>query len=353
MTQHAPLIIDIAGLELTDLDRRRLAHPLVGGVILFTRNWEHRAQLQALTATIKSVRADLLICVDHEGGRVQRFQGDGLTHLPAMRVLGDMWQKDSTAASNVATAAGFVLASELRACGVDFSFTPVLDLDWGASQVIGSRAFHRSSPVVTALARALMLGLLQAGMGNCGKHFPGHGHVQADSHTELPVDTRNLEAILAEDGAPYAGLTTALTAVMPAHVIYPAVDDKPAGFSATWLHGILRERMRFQGAIISDDLDMQAARCIHGTPISHTEAALHALHAGCDLVLLCNQSQQGGGESLDALLEGLVAARQAGRWQLHPRSAERRRALLPRTPAIAWEALMQHPAYLHAKELLP
>ena len=274
MTEHAPLIIDVAGKELTEADRRRLAHPLTGGVILFARNWDHRAQLLQLTSGIKAVRDDLLICVDHEGGRVQRFRTDGFTHLPPMRAFGEMWMDDGKGlkavpgsgamrATNAATAAGYVLGTELRACGVDFSFTPVLDLDWGESGVIGDRAFHRDPRVVALLAKSLMHGLLQAGMANCGKHFPGHGFVKADSHTEVPVDKRSLKAILADDAAPYPWLSTTLTSVMPAHVIYPKVDSRPAGFSQRWLQDILRRQMRFDGAIFSDDLSMEGAVADH------------------------------------------------------------------------------------------
>ncbi|HEY5579638.1 MAG TPA: beta-N-acetylhexosaminidase, partial [Rhodoferax sp.] len=222
MSQHAPLIIDIAGLRLSRIDRQRLQHPLVGGLILFARNWESRAQLTRLCRDIKKVRRDLLICVDHEGGRVQRFKTDGFTHLPPMRALGEMWMNDKKGAegsgalraTNAATACGFVLGAELRACGVDFSFTPVLDLDFGASSVIGDRAFARDARVVSLLAKSLMHGLLQSGMANCGKHFPGHGSVAADSHTAIPVDKRSLKAILAEDAAPYGWLSTTLSSVM-------------------------------------------------------------------------------------------------------------------------------------------
>src|SRR5574337_2085041 len=319
MTEHAPLIIDVAGTQLSAVDHRRLAHPLVGGVILFARNWEHRAQLLALTAAIKAVRHDLLVCVDHEGGRVQRFRTDGFTHIPPMRALGELWLQDGKAgqgsgamrAMDAATAAGYVLGSELRSCGVDFSFTPVLDLDWGESGVIGDRAFARDPRVVALLARALMQGLLQAGMANCGKHFPGHGFVRADSHTEIPVDRRSLRAILADDAAPYPWLSTVLTSVMPAHVIYPKVDARPAGFSAKWLQDILRGRLRFDGAIFSDDLSMEGARRIDGQVVSYTDAGVAALNAGCDLVLLCNQSR-GDGAAVDELIDGLAAARAAG-----------------------------------------
>ena len=183
---HAPLIIDIAGTALTDIDRQRLAHPLVGGMILFGRNWHDRAQLTALCAQIKALRPDLLICVDHEGGRVQRFRTDGFTHLPAMGVLGQLWtQASPERARQAALACGYVLAAELRACGVDLSFTPVLDLDWGTSSIIGDRSFGRDPATVTSLAQSLMHGLLQAGMANCGKHFPGHGFAAADSHVAM------------------------------------------------------------------------------------------------------------------------------------------------------------------------
>ena len=363
MTEHAPLILDIAGTTLTATDRRRLAHPLTGGVILFARNWHNRAQLLELTSAIKAVKGDLLICVDHEGGRVQRFRSDGFTHLPPMASLGAMWMNDGKGAkavlgsgalraTNAATAAGYVLASELRSCGVDFSFTPVLDLDWGESGVIGDRAFHRDARVVTLLAKSLMHGLLQAGMANCGKHFPGHGFVKADSHTEVPVDTRSLSALLAEDAAPYPWLRSTLTSVMPAHVIYPKVDKRPAGFSHKWLQDILRGKLGFDGAIFSDDLSMEGARRIDGALVSYTQAAVVALQAGCDMVLLCNQSL-GQGTAVDELLDGLAGEQAAGRWQPSFESEARRIALLPQTPPLAWDDLMFQPAYLQALEMLP
>ncbi|MCW5222050.1 beta-N-acetylhexosaminidase [Verminephrobacter aporrectodeae subsp. tuberculatae] len=366
MTQHAPLILDIAGKELNADDRRRLAHPLTAGVILFARNWEGRAQLLQLTRSIKAVREDLLICVDHEGGRVQRFRGDGFTHLPPMRALGAMWMDDghgsraapgsgALRAIRAATAVGHVLGAELRACGVDFSFTPVLDLDWGESSVIGDRAFHRDPRVVTLLAKSLAHGLLQAGMAHCAKHFPGHGFAQADSHTEqASIDGRDLETILAADAAPYAWLSSMLCGVMPAHVIYPQVDSRPAGFSRRWLQDILRRRMRFHGAIFSDDLGMEGARHIDGQAVSHTDAAVAALAAGCDLVLLCNQSVADAGRALDECMVGLEKARVERRWRPRADSQARRLALLPRTPSLfAWDALMRQPAYCEAQALLP
>ena len=352
MMQHAPLIIDIAGTELTDDDRRRLAHPLVGGMILFGRNWQSRAQLTALCASVKRLRPDLLICVDHEGGRVQRFRTDGFTHLPPMRALGELWMHDAMRAQDAATACGYVLAAELRACGVDFSFTPVLDLDWGPSGVIGDRAFHADARVVAMLAKSVMHGLLRAGMGNCGKHFPGHGFVAADSHTDLPRDRRSLKAILADDAAPYGWLGMSLDAVMAAHVVYPKVDAHPAGYSARWLQAVLRQRLGFAGAIFTDDLSMEAARHIEGRTVTPTEAVLAALHAGCDLALLCNQSL-GAGSVLDDAIDGLAEAQIKGAWAPSGASDARRRALLPRQAAADWGTLMRATDYLHALALLP
>jgi beta-N-acetylhexosaminidase len=350
--EQAPVVLDIAGTTLTKADRRRLKHPLTGGLILFARNWENRAQLTALCAEIKRARPDVLICVDHEGGRVQRFRTDGFTHLPAMRTLGELWMKDAMAATDAASAAGHVLAAELRACGVDLSFAPVLDLDYGASSVIGDRAFHRDARVATLLAKSVAHGMLRAGMAHCGKHFPGHGFVKADSHVAVPVDRRSLKAILADDAAPYAWLSATLTAVMPAHVVYPKVDARPAGFSPRWLQDVLRGQMGFTGAIFSDDLSMEGARHLDGGTLSYAEAAAEALNAGCDLVLLCNQSVDGG-EAVDALLDDLAAAAAAGRWFPNPDAEQRRLALLPGSPPLAWDDLMHDPAYQRSLERLP
>jgi len=379
MNEHAPLVIDVAGLALTADDRRRLKHPLVGGMILFGRNWQDRDQLSALCSEIKAVRRDLLICVDHEGGRVQRFRTGGFTHLPPMRALGEMWMQDAMQATNAASACGYVLGAELRACGVDLSFTPVLDLDWGdgaptdaqarpaprggsgslgrpgasRSGVIGDRAFHSDARVAALLAKSLMHGLLQAGMGNCGKHFPGHGFVKADSHVDTPVDTRSLKDILADDAMPYGWLSTTLASVMPAHVVYSKVDKRPAGFSSKWLNDILRGQLGFQGAIFSDDLSMEGARKIDGRRVTYSQAAVAALNAGCDMAMLCNESAQSGGKGLDLLLEGMEAARVGGDWQPSERSEQRRLALLPATGAPSWDALMADPQYMHALELVP
>jgi beta-N-acetylhexosaminidase len=357
---HAPVVLDIAGLALDADDRRRLKHPLTGGLILFARNWESRRQLTELAAEIKSLRADLLICVDHEGGRVQRFRTDGFTHLPPMRVLGEQWMNDGRRgagsgamdATDAATATGYVLGAELRACGVDLSFTPVLDLDHGPSGVIGDRAFHRDPRVTTLLAKSLMHGLALAGMAHCGKHFPGHGYVRGDSHHEVPVDRRSLKAILADDARPYEWLSTSLASVMPAHVIYPKVDPHPAGFSPRWLKEILRQQLGFTGAVFSDDLSMEGARHIAGAAVTYAEAAATALDAGCDMVLLCNQSM-GDGRAVDELLDGLTEALSCGLWQQDPDSDARRRALLPRAAPLSWDELMHDPVYQHALERLP
>ncbi|HMS26974.1 MAG TPA: beta-N-acetylhexosaminidase [Burkholderiaceae bacterium] len=352
MNQHAPLIIDIAGTVLSKIDRQRLQHPLVGGLILFARNWQNREQLTHLCASIKNIRTDLLICVDHEGGRVQRFKTDGFTHLPPMRALGDLWMKDAMHATNSATACGYVLGAELRACGVDLSFTPVLDLDYGESSVIGDRSFHRDARVTALLAKSLMHGLLQSGMANCGKHFPGHGFVKADSHTDIPIDHRSMKKIMADDAAPYTWLNSCLASVMPAHVIYSKVDNKPAGFSSTWLEDILRRQCQFTGAIFSDDLSMAGARVIDGKPVSYTEAAMAALSAGCDMVLLCNQSIDSG-QAVDDLIDGMAEAQVKAHWQPSEASELRRLNLLPSTPETDWDELMVQAGYMQALSLLP
>jgi len=332
-----PVVVDVAGTTLTDDERRRLAHPLVGGVILFARNFESREQLVSLCRDIHAVRNEpLLIAVDHEGGRVQRFRTDGFTPLPAMRRLGEIWEDDSLAAMRLATETGYVLGAELRACGVDLSFTPVLDLEYGNSSVIGDRAFHREPQVVAMLARALVQGLMAAGMGACGKHFPGHGHVQADSHHEIPVDPRPFEDIMSEDAAPYGWLgDLVLPSVMPAHVIYTQVDDKPAGFSPYWIQTVLREHLRYDGVVFSDDLTMEGA-AVAGDILARAQAALNA---GCDMVLVCNRP-----DLADDLLDRLDAP-------VNPVAVARIRRLMPQAPAPDWQTLQSLSHYQYARDL--
>lgn len=284
---RGPVFVDVAGCELTDAERERLRHPLVGGVILFARNFRDAETLSALTAEIHAVRDPaLIVAVDHEGGRVQRFRTNGFTHLPAMRTLGAKWDEDHVAALDAARAAGFVLAAELLAHGVDLSFTPVLDLDYGGSRVIGDRAFHRDPQAVASLASALIAGMREAGMGCVGKHFPGHGFVEADSHVEIPVDERSFDEVWAEDVAPYRHrLGRQLSGVMPAHVIFRNIDPQPAGFSPFWLGDVLRGKLGFEGVIFSDDLTMEGATVV-GDIVARASAAFGA---GCDMVLVCNR----------------------------------------------------------------
>jgi len=287
---RGPVVLGVEGPELGSADRERLLHPLTGGVILFTRNFESPVQLKALTAEIHAARAPaLLIAVDHEGGRVQRFR-DGFTAIPPMRTLGALWDRDVAGAAREATRLGSTLAGELRAHGVDFSFAPVLDLDHGESAVIGDRAFHRNPNAVAHLASAFLSGLRAGGMAGVGKHFPGHGFVAADSHTEVPVDPRTLAEIVADDLVPFGALVKrGLEAIMPAHVIYPEVDARPAGYSRKWLQEILRSRLGFDGLVFSDDLGMAGAvlagESSAGDLVARAEASVAA---GCDMVLACN-----------------------------------------------------------------
>lgn len=291
-----PIMLDIIGKVLTADDLKRLEHPLTAGVILFTRNFENCTQLKELTASIRAVRSELLIAVDHEGGRVQRFR-DGFSKIPPMRDFGVIWDLNPKEACKQAELAGFTLARELLEHGIDFSFTPVLDIDYGDSLVIGNRAFHSNILAIQQLAFALVQGLKHAGMAAVGKHFPGHGFVVADSHVSIPIDIRDFDKIAANDMQTFKALIDDdISAIMPAHVIYPKVDDKPAGFSERWLQKVLRERLGFNGAIISDDLSMEGAT-VGGSVTTRT---LAALQAGCDMVLICNRP-----DMVDELLTNL------------------------------------------------
>ncbi len=327
-----PLMIDIAGTELTPLDRRRLCHPLVGGVILFSRNYAGVETLQQLTGEIHALREPrLLIAVDHEGGRVQRFR-DGFTRLPPMAALGRLWDADPAAARQAARQVGYVLAAELRAGGVDYSFTPVLDLDYGPSRVIGDRAFHRHPAVVAELAGALVAGLRQAGMAACGKHFPGHGYVVPDSHVELPVDERPLEA-MADDLLPYRRL--ALDGVMAAHVIYQCMDCNTSVFSNKWI-SYLRNDIKFDGVVFTDDLSMAGAGVVGGM-VQRVKAARAA---GCDMLLVCNAP-----EAVGEVLENWKPA-------VDPAVGRRVEKLLPTAPAPTRAALQADPAYQAALQAI-
>ena len=293
-----PVMVDVAGYSLTPEECKFLRRREIGGVILFARNFQNVAQLRTLTRELRALRnPELLIAVDHEGGRVQRFR-DGFTAIPPMREIGLVWERDAAVAASLAEAIGIIIGSELADVGIDFSFTPVLDLDFGASGVIGDRAFSRSPEVAGELATALMLGLAQAGMAAVGKHFPGHGFTTADSHVAIPVDERLIGEIERFDLAPYRMLISkGLAGIMPAHVIYPSIDSRPAGFSAIWLKEILRQRLGFDGLIFSDDLSMEGAS-VAGDVLARANAAFEA---DCDMVLVCNAP-----ESARRLVQGMA-----------------------------------------------
>ncbi len=330
-----PVVCDIASTRLTPHEKERIAHPLVGMVILFTRNYESPEQLSRLCSEIHAAKPGVLIAVDHEGGRVQRFR-EGFTEIPAMHDYGAMYASDPEAAARALTAAGYVLAAELRSCGVDFSFAPVLDLDWGRSRIIGERSFALDPRVVTRLARAVSQGMLMAGMANCGKHFPGHGWAQADSHVALPVDDRAAERIELADAKPYRWLGIGLASVMTAHIVYPAFDSEPATFSSVILKGLLRDKLGFAGFVFSDDLSMQGAKNA-GT---YLERAQKALAAGCDGLICCNAP-----EEVDALLSELdFKADDAWR--------ERAALLVPRGSIPARAELEKSLVYRKARELM-
>jgi beta-N-acetylhexosaminidase len=323
-----PFVVDVQGTALAEHERERLRHPLVGLVVLFSRNYESPEQLAELTREIHALRQPpLLVCVDHEGGRVQRFRS-GFSAIPNMAHLGQLWDRDVLAACRRALSIGYVLAAELRSVGVDITFAPVLDLAWGRSGVIGDRALHADPRVVSMLAGRLMHGFAMAGMASCGKHFPGHGWAEADSHHEVPVDPRPLKTILEQDAAPYGWLGVSLDAVMPAHVVYPEVDPSPAGFSRRWIGDILRRDLGFTGVVFSDDLSMEGA----GVAGDLAARARAALQAGCDCILVCNDP-----DGADRLLTEL-------RWRPGEDFARRLTRLVPRG-TITPESLRDDPAY--------
>lgn len=328
---------DVAGLTLTDDERQRLSHPAIGGVILFRRNYASRAQVTQLVADIKALRQpELVVAVDHEGGRVQRFIHE-FTRLPAMNVLGDIWQNEGAdSAQHTAETIGWVLATELRACGIDLSFTPVLDLDWGDCAVIGNRSFHRQPAIVSALALALQRGLQRGGMQACGKHFPGHGHVAGDSHHTLPRDNRSWDDIWQADLQPFKDMIHAgMAAIMPAHVLYPQIDaDEPAGFSTIWLKDILRQKLHFNGVIFSDDLTMEGASLAGDIKAR----AQRTFAAGCDIALVCNKP-----DWVDTLIADFT-------WQPTPTLAQRWQMIAGSGQPADYQAQMQTDAFRAAQE---
>jgi beta-N-acetylhexosaminidase len=292
-------VVDVVGPALSDEDRERLRHPAAGAVIFFSRNYENPEQLKAFTAEIERLREpSLLVCVDHEGGRVQRMR-EGFTSIPAMRSLGKLWDRDQQAATETARAAAYIIGAELGAHGIDFSFAPVLDLDYGGSSVIGDRALHFDPNAVGSLAAAIVQGFADAGMAAVGKHFPGHGFATADTHHAVALDERPFVEILKKDIAPYRmAFQAGLAAVMPAHVVYSQCDPQPAGYSSYWLQEVLRGKLGFEGLVFSDDLSMEGAAVAGGPP----ERARAALAAGCDMVLLCNDPA-GQARLLDSLVD--------------------------------------------------
>ena len=299
-----PVVLDPVGTVLTEDDRRRMTHPAAGAVILFARNYESPEQLIALTDEIKKLREpELLVCVDHEGGRVQRFK-EGFTVLPPMRQVGKFWDRSRDLGKDIAKAVAYIAGSELAAHGVDFSFAPVLDLDYGGSSVIGDRALHFDPNAVSALAASIVRGFAEAGVGAVAKHFPGHGYATADSHHATAHDDRPVAEIFKKDVLPYkAAIEAGLAGVMPAHVIYSGAPERePAGYSKYWLQEVLRNKLGFGGVIFSDDLSMEGASTAGGPP----ERAQAAIAAGCDLVLLCNDPE-GQERLLDSLKETALA----------------------------------------------
>ncbi len=331
------VMLDVGGLELTAEDAEVLRHPQTGGVIFFARNFSGPEQIREMVRRIREIRPELVLAVDQEGGRVQRFR-DGFVRIPPMKTLGDLFAADPARARTLAREWGWLMATEVLAVGIDISFAPILDLDNGLSRVIGDRAFHGDPAVAIALLTPFIEGMHAAGMAATGKHFPGHGSVEADSHVAIPVDPRRYTEIEAHDLKPFMALSDRLQGVMPAHVIFPEVDHRPAGFSPIWLQDVLRQKMGFKGVIFSDDLSMEGAG-VAGGPADRAEAALSA---GCDMVLVCNHR--------DAAVEVLESL------ERRPLPEQRRFELLRGRPTLAWDAMPRDPrwqaAESHIRELL-
>jgi len=338
LTSLGPILLDVEGLSLTAEDKEILQHPNVGGVIFFSRNYESPAQLAALAKEIKAIRSNVLLCVDQEGGRVQRFI-KGMTRLPKLRAIRESSEGNPNSLQTMLAMSeklGSLMALEVRSVGVDLSFAPVLDLDKGISAIIGDRAFHSEPETVAKLANAYIKGMAKAGMRATGKHFPGHGSVALDSHLGLPFDARPMADIESDMMAFRLVIQQGLSAIMPAHIVYSEVDPLPASFSPFWLQTILRQQLRFNGAIISDDLSMGGATGMG----SYADRALRAVEAGCDYLLVCNH-RQGAIETLDAITD-----------KADEKTLQRRLSLLAVGETPDWQSLSGSPAWQSAHAVL-
>lgn len=331
---NGALMLDLKGVELDAEEKELLQHPDVGGLIFFSRNFDGVEQIQQLVNSIRAIRPEIILAVDQEGGRVQRFK-HGFVSLPPMKTFGDMFTHDAQKACQMAYHCGWLMAAEVLSVGVDMSFAPILDVDCGLSQVIGNRAFHHQPEVATALLHEFILGMHHAGMAATGKHFPGHGSVEADSHVAIPVDNRTFAEIDAFDLVPFKILAPKLQGIMPAHVIYPEVDNKPAGFSAIWLQDLLRHKMGFKGVIFSDDLSMEGAGVVGG----YADRANAALEAGCDMVLACNH--RAGAIEILTYLEKYPNTPNQARFEA-----------LRGKGKLAWNDLPHHPQWIAAEEAI-
>jgi len=331
-----PLMLDLNGLELTLEEQDLLVHPMTGGVIFFSRNFASKNQLIELAGQIRELRPELLLAVDQEGGRVQRFR-EGFTAIPAMQVFGGCLMKTPELAETLIPDVGWLMAAEILASGLDFSFAPVLDVDDLFCEVIGDRSFSDNPDIVTGTARLFIEGMHEAGMAVTGKHFPGHGGVRADSHLQTPYDQRSLDELRLRDLQPFICLSSQLDAIMPAHIVFSSVDNQCVGFSGLWLQQILRRELAFDGVIFSDDLSMRGADIAGGYP----EKARLALEAGCDMVLVCN-NRAGALEVLTWLEQTRIEpsvrlpgmrARQSHRWT-DLLNSDRRRQTITRIDAL-------------------